>query len=375
MKKIWIILICAVILRLFLSFATFHPDIDALSKSSQFVSSGHILNLYDYSSDKLVLNYPPAIYLLFGIVNLIFSRNIPFFKLSYLPFDIFLGFLIYKLVGPKKSLLGFSFWMFNPINLYATYMMGQFDIIPTFFTVLSLYYALKNKLNLAALSLGGGVTFKLYPIFLIIPLIILGKSFWKKIQLLSLAALPYLLFFLPYSQSSNFRSNALFANQSSKSFYATIPVSGGESIILFPAFLLFFYLLIITRKFEGLSLWKVYSIPLLLFFIFTHFHPQWLIWITPFFILSLAVEKKSFLPIMLIFVSWILSLFLFDKSLTVGLFAPLFPILKNTSDIWSLFNIRLDYNFSRSFLQTIFASSAAYLIYHYFSSKEWLKQQ
>lgn len=367
MKNLVIILALAAALRIFLSFSSFHPDILALSQSGQFVASGNILNLYDFSSQDLVLNYPPAIYWFFGLLNLILLGNIPLFKLSYLIFDILVGLLIYKMIDPKRQILGLSLWLFNPISLYATYMIGQFDIIPTSFTVLSLFFILKGKLSLAALSLGGGIAFKLYPVFLIIPLIILGKGFWKRFQLLGLAVLPYLISILPYLSSVSFRANALFAGQSAKSFYATVPVSGGESIILFPAFLILFYLLIYQKRFEGLSLWKIYAIPLLLFYIFTHFHPQWFIWITPFFILSLVYEKtKNHLPLLIIFVSWLGSLFFFDSSLTVRLFAPLFPILKSTPDIWTVLNINIDYNFSRSVLQTIFASSAAYIIYQYF---------
>ena len=371
MKKIWLILIAGIMLRVFLSFATFHPDIQALSDSGQLVTDGHLLNLYNYSSDTLVLNYPPLIYWFFGLLNFLFSGNIPFLKLSYLPFDILLAFILYKMVDAKKAVLAFSLWLFNPINLYVTYMMGQFDIIPTTFTVVSIYLITKNRLNLAALALGGGIAFKLYPVFLIIPLIILAKSFWTKIKLVVIAFLPYCISILPYLSSGSFRSNALFTNQSSKSLYATIPVSGGESIILFPALLIFFYLLIWQKKLTESSLWKIYLTVLLLFFIFTHYHPQWLIWITPFLILSLVFERlKNLLPILLIFVSWLGSLLFFDSSLTMGIFSPLFPILKNTEDVWTLLNLKIDYNFSRSILQTVFASSAVYLIYQYFPKKD-----
>lgn len=371
MKKIRLILIVGVAVRLFLSFATFHPDIKALSDGGEFVTNGHILDLYDYSSDALVLNYPPLIYWFFGLFNFLFNGNLSFLKLSYLFFDIFLGILLYKIVDPKKATLAFSLWMFNPISLYATYMMGQFDIMPTFFTILSLYFVTKNKLSWAALALGGGIAFKLYPIFLIIPLIILAKGFWIKIKLVIISALPYFISILPYLSSSNFRVNALFANQSSKSLYAAIPVSGGESIILFPAFLILFYLMIWQRKFEEVSVWKIYLIPLLLFFIFTHYHPQWLIWITPFVILGLVVERfKDLLPLLIILGSWLGSLFFFDSSLTLGIFAPILPVLKNTPDIWTLLNLSVDYNLMRSILQTIFTSSTAYFIYIYFPRKE-----
>lgn len=371
MNKIWVILILAIVLRIFLSFSTYHPDIEALSNGGQIVAKGNILNLYDFSSDSLILNYPPLIYWFFGFFNLFFNGNLGLLKLPYLIFDILLGFLLYKMAEPKRALLIFAVWMFNPINLYSTYMMGQFDIIPTFFSVLSIYLAVKNKLAWAAFVLGVGIAFKLYPIFLVIPLILLGKNLGTRFKLAIFALLPYIVSVLPYLPSSSFRSLALLANQSSKSLYASIPVSGGESILLFPMLLIFFYLLFLNKSLDKINLWKIYLIPLLLFFIFTHYHPQWLIWVTPFLILELITNGfKNWTAQFLIFGSWFGSLFFFDPSLTTGLFAPLIPSLRSAPDIWTLLNLSVDYNFSRSVLQTIFVGASLYLIYDNIFSKD-----
>ena len=364
MNKFWIILIIGILLRLFLAFSTFHPDLMAFYLGGTMVREGNILNLYDLSSEKATFNYPPLIYWFFGVFNFLSGGNFVFLKLPYLIFDLSLGLILMKLVGSKKAVLAFGFWMFNPINLYATYMMGQFDIIPTFFTVLSFYLVAKDRLKLAALALGFGIAFKLYPVFLLLPLIILGQTIWDKFKLAILAILPYLLTTLPYILSSSFRSNALLASQASKSLYVNLPVSGGEAILLFPAFLIFFYLLIWRKRLDKIIFWKIYLIPLLLFFIFTHYHPQWLIWITPFLILDLTLERfKNLLPILIIFLTWVASLFFFDPSLTLGMFIP-------SPTIWEILKVNVDYNFSRSVLQTVFAATSFYLIYEYFPKKE-----
>lgn len=398
MINIRLILLLAIILRIFLAFSTFHPDIQAFNLAGKIVGTGNILNLYDYlpnlsNNDPIknlaVLNYPPAVYLFNGIFNFLFNvfglpinqflldlasnyGNILFnvhlllLKLPYLIFDLLCGFILFKLFSEKrKANLAFTLWLFNPLNLYSTYMMGQFDIIPTFFTVLSIYYANKFKLSLAALSLGIGIAFKLYPIFLLIPLVILGRNISEKIKLLILSLIPYSLIILPYLPSHNFRSIALFASQSSKSLYAAIPVSGGESIILFPTLLILFYLIIFVYKSRD-SLWKYYLIILLLFFIFTHYHPQWLIWITPFLIIDLvSYNFKNIWAVILIFGSFLGSLFFFDSSLTINMFAPIYPLLYKLADIWTLLHLRVDYNFARSILQTVFVGSALFLIYEY----------
>lgn len=371
MKKIWIIAAIGVLIRIILSATTYHSDMEVFSIAGKLVATGKILNLYDFSSNSAVFNYPPLIYLFHGVFNFLFNIPLLFIKLPYLIFDLLLGFILLKLFdSTKKSVLAFTLWMFNPINLYATYMMGQFDIIPTFFTILSIYFIVKNRLNWAAFSLGFGIAFKIFPLFLVIPLLILGKNYQEKFRLFALSILPYLLSIAPYLSSSSFKSTALFANQSSKSLYSGIPVSGGEAIILFPAFLLFFYLVIWFNKLQ-INIWKIFLTPLLLFFIFTHFHPQWLLWITPFLILDLVKSgSRNLFPVILIFLSWFGSLFFFDPSLTVGIFAPIINGSDKIPSIWEILSINVDYNFARSIIQTIFVSASFYLIFQFFAFKE-----
>lgn len=372
MKKLWVFIIAGIMLRIFLSVSTYHSDMQVFDLGGSLIASGHILDLYDFSSSAAVFNYPPAIYLYHGFLKFLFGgiSSPLLLKLPYFIFDLVIGILLFKL--SERKVLAFTLWMFNPVSLYATYMMGQFDIIPTAFIVLAIYFAVKEKLEWAALALGFGIAFKIFPIFLVVPLIIFGKNYLDKLKLLSLTMLPYFISILPYLASQSFRTTALFANQSSKSLYANIPVSGGESIILFPAFLILFYLFIWGKKefFSKIEIWKLYAVPLFLFFIFTHYHPQWLIWLTPFLILDLVnLRFKNPIPCLLIFFSWFASLFFFDPSLTLGMFAPLLPNLRNLPSIWTLSNINADYNIMRSLIQTVFAASSLYLVYQYFPVK------
>lgn len=402
MKKIWIILIIGIILRLFLALSTFHPDIQAFNLAGKIISEGNILNVYDYLpnlekdnplKNLAIFNYPPPIYWFEGFFNFIFSMifgkniingflvgslqygnilfnlNLLLIKLPYLIFDLATAFVLLKIFENKREKqLALILWMFNPINLFATYMMGQFDIIPTFFMALSLFLFIKKKLSLAALALGFGISFKIFPIFFVIPLIIYGKNNLDRIKLIGLSMLPYIMSVLPYITSHNFRSNALFASQSSKSLYANLPVSGGETILIFPMLLLFFYFIFWNKK---ETIWKSYFIILLLFFSLTHFHPQWLLWLTPFLILDLVKENfKNWVPSTLILLSWIASLFLFDPFLNIKIFAPLIPALGNLSDIWTILGLKIDFNMMRSILQTILVASSFYFIYLYFPKKD-----
>lgn len=411
-QKLIIILIIGVATRMFLAAVSFHPDIQAFAFAGYTVSQGKILDLYDFlpnlppddpilkSYPVYLFNYPPAIYFFHGVFYSIFQNfvsadflqvflfdlpntfgnwqlylHLLFLKLPFLLPDLGSAFLLMSLLNSLRNrLLIFSLWMFNPINLYATYLMGQFDIIPTFFIILSLYFIFKNTRVvfisapvLAAISLGLGTAFKIYPLFLAIPLASVTESWRERIKIIVLGPLVYLLTISPFLPSSGFRSSALLANQSLKSFYAQIPISGGESILLFLAALIFVYLLFLSVKIGPALLWQRYFIILLLFFIFTHTHPQWFLWLIPFFIFDLIQSNFKHWPVISLAVaSFTGLLFFFDPSLTLGLFAPLAPSLYNTQSIWQILHLNPDVNMFRSLLQTVFVGSALYLIYRYF---------
>jgi|SRR3989344_2711052 len=411
-NKLWVILILGIILRIFLSLTTFHPDLQAYDLAGLVLKNVNPFDFYNYlyslPKDDLILksyppyifNYPPLAYLFLGGMSLLFtvfspqvihlnflfnisqvlgdyllSFHLLALKLPYFIFDLGCAYLLMKLFqDPKSKILSFGLWMFNPINLYATYMIGQHDIIPTFFVIVALYFAnisntFKN-LSLAAVALGIGASFKIFPFLFLIPVVFLSDSWSKRLKLIGLGILPYLLFVLPFLGSVGYRMNALVANQTDKSFYAQIPISGGESIIIFVSILLFFYFLFLYKKISSTNLWQHFFIVGLLFFILTHYHPQWLLWLSPLLIIeSLRSKFKNTLASLTLFLSWFSLLFFFDSSLTIGLFAPVFPDLYQSQTLWQILGINIDYNFARSILQSVFTGAAIYFIYSYFPSK------
>lgn len=413
-KSLWIILTVGIIIRIILSSITYHPDIQIFDLSGQILKGGNILTFYDYlytlDKDNVMvknfpphaLNYPPATYFLLGGASLIFTSITPpqihadflfntksilgniflnlhllMLKLPYFVFDLGCAFLLFKFFDdPRKKMLAFTLWIFNPLTLYATFMMGQFDIIPTFFTIASLYVVKKGKesslknLLWAAIFLSVGASFKIYPFLFLIPLAAMSKSMIDRFKILSLGLIPYIITILPFLPSSGFRTNALLANQLNKSFYSQISVSGGESIILFLAALIFFYFVFLNFLSDKIYLWQHFFIVILLFFIFTHFHPQWFLWLTPFLIIEMIKSQfKNIFAIILMLLSWFWLLFFFDPSLSIGLFSPVNPQLYQGDDLWHLIGTSVDFNLLRSLFHTLIAGSAIYLIYSYFPKK------
>lgn len=399
-KKVFFIIL-AVLLRIVLASTSYHSDIQHFDFAGQVLVSGHVLNFYNFTSGniKYPFNYPPAVYFTVGLFNgvvtgwedPIFHNNFLFnysatfgnpevflhlllLKIPYFFFDFGMLMLLMKLFKtPREKNLVFYLWLFNPINLYATYLMGQFDIIPVFFVTLGLYWYEKKEKNwflFSALFIGIGAAFKIYPVFLIIPLMSVLKSWLERIQVGVIAALAYILPILPFLPSKGFRASALLANQSTKSLYAQIPISGGESIILFLGFLIFFYLLFL-RNTSSHSLWNRFFIPLLLFFTFTHYHPQWFLWLTPFFIYDLARNRsENFIALSIALFSFVALIFFFETGLSFDLFSPLTHYQYNLGSTAVIFLKSIDINSARSFFQTLFAGAAAYFIYFYSNTKE-----
>lgn len=399
-KKIIWILVIGILLRLGLAFSTFHSDIQPFYFAGEVIAKGNILNFYDYLGGLLsaspilkiyptyLFNYPPLVYFFLGpisyLISLPFGKdlmhnfifNLPsllgslqlnflllVLKAIYLPFDVVIGFLLYKLLD--KKILALMLWVFNPVNLYATYMMGQFDIIPTFLTILALYLTVKkNKLFTAAFFLGLGASFKIFPFLFLIPLALVREKWWDRLKLIAIGCLPYVVSIIPFLNSSGFRATALVAGQTTKSLYAAIPISGGESIILFPLLVLFLYLVFLFFAAKPEDLWKRFFMLLLVFFVFTHSHPQWFIWLTPFLVIDLVKSKFSHWPlIVLVFISWLGQVSFFDPGLSTWLFAPLNPSLYGSLGIWEILGISYDLDFARSILQTVFSGTAFYYIY------------
>jgi hypothetical protein len=408
-RKIIIVLVVGLLIRLFLGFSTFHSDIQPFYFAGDVIAKGNVLNFYDYLrklpvNDPILkiypadlFNYPPLVYFFLGPVSYLFSLpfsrnllhdfifNLPgllgnlqlnflllALKLPYLPFDLGVAFLLFKFFkNPKNKFLAFTIWMFNPVNLYATYMMGQFDVIPAFFAVAALYLAVKReKYFLAALLLGIGASFKIFPALFLIPLALLKEKWLDRIKVIGIGALVYVATILPFIGSAGFRATALVAGQTTKSLYAALPISGGEAIIYFPLFIVLFYIIFFYSKSGLENLWERFFIIILTFFIFTHTHPQWFLWLTPLLILDLVKSRLKHWPLALIaLIVWIGQVSFFDPGLSVWLFAPIVPSLYGQPGVWNSLGSRIDINSARSILQTVFVSVAAYYIYYYFPKK------
>jgi len=275
-KKWWFWpLVVGLLIRFILMPITLHPDLWGHSFAAYFFSYKGVVNIYDHLLNlpldhPLVKNfgvgdmfiYPPLTYFTLGLFRLLVKpftdyNFIPWlmqnlgtvhtyrglywhlllFKLPYVFVDIAAAFVLkdlFKTLKAKK--LVFFLWIFNPLSLYATFMMGQLDLIPTFFTILALYFASKKRYAWSLFSLGIGGSYKMYPLLLIIPTaLVFSDNFKQRIKYILLGFLPFIATIAPYIGSAAFRQMVLFTPKSQKMLYMGLPVSGAEVVFPFPS--------------------------------------------------------------------------------------------------------------------------------------------
>lgn len=353
----------------------YHPDIKSQHFHFQFFSHG-VFNIYEYLFQnknslayKDTFNYLPLTYYTFGLTQTITKPllgngfyqwindwgedrnshpNIIFYmfllKIPYLILDIGMAFLLLKTFKNQKI---FYFWLFNPISIYLIYILGNFDILPSFLTVLAFYFLKKEKLFFSYLSIGIAVALKIYPL-IFVPFIFFyqPKDLLKHFKYCWFSLLPLIITVLPFIHQTSFINSFLGSGLTQKILEFKL-----LNIPLFPVIYIFILIFYIFSK----SKHKFEVAIVQTFFIFiglVKFHPQWIIWFFP-FVLTIFVDSKIFKKsfFILFFILIFSYIFLFDDNFLF--WGHLIPINSGFANLTSPFQlIKLKTPFNPSFIQT-----------------------
>lgn len=361
MKKvgIWIspvIFVLAILVRVILAGTTFHVDLNAFILASNYINRGNVTTFYDQVrllppgntikqiyTDK-IFNYQPLSYLVPSLFYLPFnfflepisseivkdSRNLlstnrPFepvliiYKLPFIFFDILAAIFITKLVKDesKKKLLQLL-WLLNPVAIFVSSVMGQSDIMVVFFLLLALIALKEEKLYRAVIFTALSSLFKPAGL-LLIPLIAISAipiSFSKSVKTLLLGLAVYLVGILPFLSSISFRTYALLAEQTGKSTFAGVTIASGTTI---PWFFIAYTAIVVLLLRRRLNIFDGFGLALASSLVFSHFHPQWFVWLTPWLIVK-AIGNKLLPLYFAALICWFLILLSFDYSLHLATF-------------------------------------------------------
>jgi hypothetical protein len=248
-------------------------------------------------------------------------------KLPYLAFDICTAFLLSLTVDGMRSRYAFRFWMLNPVAIFASFVFAQFDIIPTFFVALCIYFCSKRKLTSAALCLSAGAAFKLFPLMLL-PLLVfgLGRTLAERTRIVLAGVLPFGIVLLPFVSSKGFVQHVLFSEMAGRTAAAGINVGQWDVFWIFVAV----YTVIILHCMRSQStspttIWKWFFAVLLCFYSFALFHPQWFIWIVPLAGLAYAYNRRTLDYYIILCICFFVYTFYWGAALAGQLFASICP--------------------------------------------------
>lgn len=207
-------------------------------------------------------------------------RQLFWLKAAYLPFDLGAAVLLYRLAGDRRAGLSlYTFWLFNPLVIFTGYIHGQFDIIPVFFTILSLYNLKREQLGQAAFWMGISACFKNYALFLL-PLIVLrGRSWRQQVALLLVGTLPYILLLVTAPGPNTLATLEYRQNL----FPLNLELRFGQVILIFVVVFVFILWHVHQRQLLHFdALWRWMAIILLLYLAQAVFNHHYLLWVVPF---------------------------------------------------------------------------------------------
>lgn len=308
------------LLLIFCYFCFNQPDILHTGGSSFTYLNGHIKDFYEVNKSLMGgNNYLPSSYIVFAIWNIPIkllgivnqaTMNVGYVLFWYKLLTTLLlaasAFFMYKIgrtigLSSANSKLMTIIWISCPILLFSQFIFGQNDIFTIFFVLAGLYYYLKKNVWLFIVFFSISFTFKYFPAFIFIPLLlIVEKNPLKIIGYLALAVLPVAIETLFYIDSPAFIEGVIeFGNAAPRLFQAQLIIHPGDIGIYLFIFIWFilcgicYYIKPIKEKgsFNQLTFYICLAVSCILFTLVL-WHPQWLLFMTPFLTIATFMSKK-----------------------------------------------------------------------------------
>ncbi len=259
------------------------------------------------------------------------SRILFIFKFPFLIFELLSGILAIRLLDKEREKIKFwIFWMLNPIMIFTLYIHGRNEAAPIFFLALSFLLMKKKKLALSFLSLGMAMTLRLYAIFFLpVYFLKISKKLGKKIIYLGLALTPLLA---DLAIMRLFKDNSFFSVDKIHSipevfFTANLELGMTQKASILIAILVGFYLWLVVINNQAVEKWQTFFnlsfLSILPWFSLGFIHPQYFAWLSLFFGIFIARNKKMVFPYLVYCFSWLLIIIDFGRSFTWSLFKPI----------------------------------------------------
>lgn len=268
----------------------------------QFYYDNSLLPSFPYPPVMLFLECIGGVFVTFFGGMPVFFRNL-IFKLPILLMDLCGLYFMLRISRDKRKYILVLYFL-SPIILYASYMHGQLDIIPTVFLIGALYYL--NEMGTAAqkervfewkfilfFSFALASKFHIVAALPLFFLYIFKRKGWRKaVYMTGLPVLLTIAVVLPF-WGSGFANMVLFNKE--QQVIDTVYLNYGNAHLLLSVLVL---LVIYFQAFQVNQINRdlLISMTGLLFSVFLAFvpaMPAWFIWIVPFFMLYLAGQSEN----------------------------------------------------------------------------------
>lgn len=240
------------------------------------------------------------------------------FKILYLLFDIACMFLILRLSfdkEPENRLRAFKFWVFNPVVIFVLYIFARHDIIGIFATLLALLLAKKDRKYWAIIVLAFAVALRFFPVMLL-PLMVFylarSRRDYVILSVIGVSGLAGVELFSYFYYGRSVIFTLLNAQHFNYILSSKLELIIHDRIFIFVAvytviILSFFH--IKKRNFDILLNYG--AIVYLAYVSLCYFHPQYVLWIIPFLVMTFIRRKSliyyhwfQFALLMVILIYW-----------------------------------------------------------------------
>lgn len=308
------------ILLLFCFFAFFQQDIFGTGWNSLNYLFGNPLEFYENCKKiqgqglQPFANYPPTIFLMFALwlfpLKLLGAIKSPFFFSSYFVYWLkFLTSLVYILTGLLFYRITQIYqkdhdwgkyatwiWLTSPLAIFSQFIFSQYDIFYVFLTLLGFWFFLNKKPYSASLIFGLAVTFKYFPFFVFVPLLLfLEKKIIKLLACGLIFSIPMLLIQLFYIHSPAYIEGVLRFGALGRVFSSALELGPQKIYYIFIFFILLAgisYCLDINKNYKKIAAY-LFLFSSIYPFLFILWHPQWLLFITPAMALTTVLTPKN----------------------------------------------------------------------------------
>lgn len=281
---------------------------------------GHFWDFYEWDAYEYNMwaSYMPSTYLVFAIWNIpikllgivtcperyaVNTAVLMWYKL--LPVSLYMasGYLVYKIasvigMGTKKSKLCAYVFLTTPIGFFSQFMFGQYDIFTVFLILLGVYYYMKDNRKLFVLFFALSLPFKYYSLLIFVPMLLLKeKNFFKILRDMVCVTWCYVLEFVIYFHSPLFREYVLGFGPTGYVYQAGIDTGAAHLslVLMLFCFICAWAYFTNPKTRSELSQWTFYFSCLVVAVIFglSQWHPQWLLFAVPFWVLSAFLHKDT----------------------------------------------------------------------------------